>query len=207
MIKRLSALAIMLILVLGNVKTVNAQTILAKEVAESYQLVPAEIRIAIDRDGWKITTVESSRLNKEYGGDNLKEGFSVAGTTFYDEKTIYLSDKETLAKDAITHEIGHFVDYEYNTYFGYLPSQTEMFHYIFESESANELFGEYSSASEVEFFAQAFKLYCEMPEQLYTSSPTTYAYINEILSDLHSAYINGIEQEYIPQTYEIVRAW
>lgn len=206
MLRRLSALVLSLALIFGNSQVVNAQTILSKEVAEGYQLVPAEIRNELNKSGWKITTVESSTLNRRFG-NGLKDGQNVAGTTIYDEKTIYITDKDSLAREAITHEMGHFVDYDYNTYYGYLPSQTEMFFYIFSTEAESEIIEEYCSESEVEYFAQAFKLYCEAPNDLYANCPMTHAYIEEILADLNNAYSNGIVQEYIPETYEIVRAW
>ena len=207
MLRRLSALAISLILVFSNAQTVNAQTILTKEVAESYQLVPSEIRSSISKSGWKIVMVDSAMLDQKFGGDDLKDGLCVAGTTIYDEKTIYLSDKESLAREAITHEVGHFVDYEYSTYYGYLPSQAEMLYYIYTSEKNSDMIGDYCKESEVEYFAQAFKLYCEAPNDLMANCPNTYAYICEILSDLYAAYRQGTEPQYIPDTYEIAKAW
>jgi len=166
-----------------------AQTNIDSSLNTIYSNVPYEIRASFDNDGWNMDVVDAQTLNALYGygqGD-------IAGITVYDDKAIYLSSNRGYAKQAINHEMGHYFEDAYLRYFGVTLSQTPEFANIYSSEAhTSKLFSSYTLSSYEEYFAQAFKGFCDNPYALSKQYPNTYNYIlsayNNFAANYNSSY-------------------
>jgi len=172
----------------------SAQTLIGDDLMETYYEAPEELREEFESSGWDMEIASSNYLNRTYGSG---EG-DVAGVTVYGIKTIYLSDNDEYADLALNHEMGHYFEYAYATYFGIVLSETNEFYYIYQNEAAlSDLFSDYTISTSSEYFAEAYKWYCEDPSSLAYLYPNTYAYINEAQAEFETAVNSGEEPEYI----------
>ncbi len=193
--KRLSMLAGLtaaLTIVMSPITT-SAQTNIDDDLYTLYQAVPEEIRDCFDENDWSMDILEASTLNRLYGSS---EG-EVAGVTIYNSKQIYLSDNEEYAEEAINHEMGHYFEYAYATYFGSKLSGTSEFKSIYQEEAeVSDMFSSYTISTTTEYFAQAFKWFCEDPSTLSSDNPDTYNYIAEAYTEFATTYNNGESPKY-----------
>ncbi|WP_026653434.1 anthrax toxin lethal factor-related metalloendopeptidase [Butyrivibrio proteoclasticus] len=168
--------------------TAVASVSLDKDIYSTYQYSPQIVREQFEKEGWNISVMEGSKLDSTYGPTvGLQNGYSIAGITIYKEKSIYLSSYDDYAVYSCNHEMGHFFDYTYMLYkkSGTLPSKSKDFYQIYKDELKGKtnagLFVDYERCGVDEYFAQAFKYYCEDPTTLKKYYPNTYTYIENLL--------------------------
>jgi len=191
-IKKILSLAAGLVIALTPLK-VSAETSIDSGLMELYYEAPEELREEFESTGWDLLTASSAYLNRTYGS-GVGE---VAGVTVYGLKTIYLTDNSEYADDALNHEMGHYFEYAYATYFGIVLSETNEFYSIYQSEaSVSDMFSEYTVSTSAEYFAEAFKWYCEEPASLSYLYPDTYDYISEAEEEFATAINDGETARY-----------
>ncbi|AOZ97883.1 anthrax toxin lethal factor-related metalloendopeptidase [Butyrivibrio hungatei] len=161
---------------------------LDQDIYSTYQYSPQIIREQFEKEGWNISVMEGSKLDSTYGPTiGLQKGYSIAGITIYKEKSIYLSSYDDYAVCSCNHEMGHFFDYTYMVYKkgGTLPSKSKEFYKLYGEELIRKtdsgLFIDYERCGVDEYFAQAYKYYCEDPTSLKKYYPNTYTYIENLL--------------------------
>lgn len=129
--------------------------------------VPETIREAFTRDGYEIILVPNSEWNNVFTDANDKIGFYV-----HTDKKIYI---RLSYLDAITHEFGHYLHSTLEDQ-GYDISTDMEFKKLL--GILNHTGDDYYLTNDAEFFSEAFKLYCSMPDKLKTEAPTVYSYID-----------------------------
>ena len=178
--------------------TSQAKVSLPDYLYSHYELSPAAVKDAFINDGWDLEYVRGDELNNLYcTGVFAARGYTISGVTVYDLKTIYLSDEYGYAETALNHEMGHFLDYAYYTYYGVQPSRTDNFLYIYSQEArASYLYENYELSDITEYFAQSYWSYVEDKDDLRTFYPLTYQYIDGILADFDYAVYAGYNPVY-----------
>lgn len=163
-----------------------------------YELSAECVKDSFEKEGWDLEYVSANELNNLYAtGYYAEEGYDIAGVTVYDLKTIYLSNKEGYAENSLNHELGHYLDFGYYTYYGIQPSQTEEFNEIFKKEAAaSPLFSAYEIDDTLEYFAQSYRQYSENKEDLALFYPETYKYIDKIVDGYAAAIENNFTHKY-----------
>lgn len=181
-----------------NPFTAYAKVSLPDNLHEHYEKQPETIRQIFDEDGWDLEVVSGNELNYLYGqGSFYENGYDISGVTVYDIKTIYLSDSPGYAEVSLNHEMGHFLDYSYYTYFGVQPSKTDEFYYIYTQESApSYLYEDYELSDISEYFAQSYWSYVEEKEDFALFYPMTYQYLDNVILDYEAAVDNGFNRIY-----------
>lgn len=171
-----------------------------------YELSPNCVKTTFERDGWDLEFVSGNELNSLYGHGSFADlGYEIAGVTVYDIKTIYLSDNYGYAETSLNHEMGHYLDYSYYTYFGIQPSKTDTFYYIYSQEAQESyLYEDYELSDITEYFAQSYWSYVEDKVDLGTFYPMTYEYIDEIVADYEKAVNDGDEPIFDDKVFMMV---
>jgi len=197
---QLVAIAIVSILI-PSIKA-DASTNIDSNLQSIYELSPESVRKTFEENKWDIEVVNSDQLSGLYGsrlGDT--EGHTLAGVTVYEISTIYLSDKENFSDMALNHEMGHYFDYNYYQLTGVLPSKSTQFSYVYTQEAyISDLFEEYTISTPSEYFAQAFKLYCEEKDKLGAYYPLTYKFIDDLVKDYDGMVNDGMQPIYNDQS-------
>ena len=109
----------------------------------------------------------------------------VAGKFVPKTNSIYLKGNESY--DILLHEVGHYIDSEYN-----ITSSDEWIN-LFEEEKeiiriTTRTETGYQKSCPSEYFAEAFKEYFYSPKTLYDSAPQTYIYIRDFISNIAPSY-------------------
>lgn len=199
-VKRLGMAAAMAVM-MGlsfNPLTANAKINIPRKIYSDYDKQPESVKKSFEDDGWDLELADGNELNYIYArGEYSENGYDISGVTVYEIKTVYLSDYPGYAKVALSHELGHFVDYSYYTYYGVLPSATEEFEYIYEKEAVrSHLYEDYGLSDTSEYFAQSYWAYIENKTDLKTYYPLTFKYIDNVLCDFDAAVGNGYTRKY-----------
>lgn len=178
--------------------TSYAKVTLPDNLYEHYEKQPESVKWVFNDDNWDLELAGKNELNYLYGqGEFYMRGYDISGATVYDIKTVYLSDSPGYAEVALNHEMGHFVDYAYYTYYGTQPSLTDAFYYIYKQEATKSyLYEDYELSEVSEYFAQSYWSYVEEPQQLKDYYPMTYKYIDDCILDLDAAIGNGYNRIY-----------
>ena len=178
--------------------TAYAKVSLPDYLYEHYEKQPECVKTSFETDNWDLELAEGYELNRLYGqGDFYNNGYDISGVTVYDIKTIYLSDFTGYAEVSLNHEMGHFVDYSYYTYYGIQPSTTDEFYYIYNVEANKSyLYEDYELSDISEYFAQSYWSYVEDPDDLRLFYPMTYSYIDNIVYGIDAAVANGFNRIY-----------
>ena len=154
---------------------------------ELYAAIPYPVKYDFQQNGWQVEIISAEHMQ-----DNYSDGSGVvAGVTLYNEKAILLSDRSDHNAQALAHEMGHYFDYSckerLNCGLG-MPSQSEEFKKIFNEEAlCTEGFEDYSISTQSEYFAEAFKVYCERPDLIINAHPKTYRYMKDLLERFSEA--------------------
>ena len=181
-----------------NPLTAHAKVSLPDNLYEHYDKQPETIKQIFDEDGWDLEVVSGNELNYLYGqGAFYENGYDISGVTVYDIKIIYLSDLPGYAEVSLNHEMGHFLDYSYYTYYGIQPSTTDEFYYIYTQESApSYLYEDYELSDISEYFAQSYWSYVEDKQDFALFYPMTYQYLENVILDYETAVYNGFGRVY-----------
>lgn len=141
-----------------------------------YLGIPENVRQYLEDRGWTFICSAQS-FGKRYGYTG-----SILALTVYKDKVIYIDNRKK-AESAIVHEVGHAIDYSY----GFI-SNSQAFNDIFavEHNNVSSFWKTHHSNTDtaVEYFAEAFQIYVQQPENLQTYCPQTYEYIQNIVSGL-----------------------
>lgn len=146
------------------------------DVEKYYAKIPENVRNYFQNSGWHIT-VSASSLGPRYGYT-----FSILALTVYDDHQIWIDNRNS-AKDAIVHEVGHFIDYTQGW-----SSSTSEFLEIYAAEK--EAFCMYHSTHQnntstaIEYFAESFQQCVYDPAGMQAACPRTYTYIMTIANSL-----------------------
>ena len=145
-------------------------------VNEYYLGIPENVRQYLEDRGWTFICSAQS-FGKRYGYTG-----SILALTVYKDKVIYVDNRKK-AESAIVHEVGHAIDYSYG-----FTSNSQAFNDIFavEHNNVSSFWKTHHSNTDtaVEYFAEAFQIYVQQPENLQTYCPQTYEYIQNIVSGL-----------------------
>lgn len=176
----------------------QAKVNIPDELKNTYELTPDYIRYTFENEGWDLECVNGMEINKAYGyGEYTDKGYEIAGVTVYDIKTIYLSDNSRYAETSLNHEIGHYLDYSYYTYYGIQPSMTDEFLEIFNEEAAiSYMFESYELSDVREYFAQSYREFLHNNDALSKFYPRTYNYMLRIIDDYQTAVENNLSHQY-----------
>ncbi len=176
----------------------QAKVNIPDDLRNTYELTPDYIRYEFENEGWDLECVDGKEINKVYGyGEYTDKGYEIAGVTVYDIKTIYLSDNTRYAETSLNHEIGHYLDYSYYTYYGIQPSMTEEFNEIFKEEAAiSYMFESYELSDVREYFAQSYREFLHNNDALSRFYPKTYNYMLRIIDDYQTAVENNLSHQY-----------
>lgn len=185
--------------------TAEAKVSLPDELKSTYELTPDYIRYTFENEGWDLECVDGMEINKAYAdGEYTDKGYEIAGVTVYDIKTIYLSDNSRYAETALNHEIGHYLDYSYYTYYGIQPSVTDEFVEIYNEEAAiSYMFESYELSDTREYFAQSYREFLHNNDALSKFYPKTYNYILRIIDDYQTAVENNLSHQYNGEIFMI----
>lgn len=141
-----------------------------------YLGIPENVRQYLEDKGWTFICSAQS-FGKRYGYTG-----SILALTVYKDKVIYIDNRKK-AESAIVHEVGHAIDYSYE-----FTSNSQAFNDIFavEHNNVSSFWKTHHSNTDtaVEYFAEAFQIYVQQPENLQTYCPQTYEYIQNIVSGL-----------------------
>ena len=141
-----------------------------------YLGIPENVRQYLEDQGWTFICSAQS-FGKRYGYTG-----SILALTVYKDKVIYIDNRKK-AESAIVHEVGHAIDYSYG-----FTSNSQAFNDIFAVEHNNVssfwITHHSNTDTAVEYFAEAFQIYVQQPENLQTYCPQTYEYIQNIVSGL-----------------------
>ncbi|MCR4903116.1 MAG: hypothetical protein K6A23_09665 [Butyrivibrio sp.] len=165
-----------------NVSSTSSK--LTDKTLQRYNLIPQEIRDAFEAKGWQIIITDSATLNARSNINMvIPDGYTLAGTTCVNAKTIYLNDLAYLSYESVCHEMGHFFDValssEVNN--GERASRSQSFKDIWKQEKNN--YGDsYCASNTAEFFADCFATYIQNGELLKEKCPCTYNYVGNMIN-------------------------
>lgn len=134
---------------------------------EELSVLPEHILENFKRDGWHLYCTDKDIDDTWYGG----QYGAVCGTTNYEEKAIYLEDREKAVHETPIHEFGHYFD----SCFDFI-SLTPEFKAIYQAESesfCNTFIIDFHYDCQ-EFFAEGFYKYLIQPDVLCRSCPQLY---------------------------------
>ena len=141
-----------------------------------YLGIPENVRQYLEDRGWTFICSAQS-FGKRYGYTG-----SILALTVYNDKVIYIDNRKK-AEPSIVHEVGHAIDYSYG-----FTSNSQEFNDIFavEHNNVSSFWKTHHNNTDtaVEYFAEAFQIYVQQPENLQTYCPQTYDYIQNIVSGL-----------------------
>lgn len=141
-----------------------------------YLGIPENVRQYLEDQSWTFICSAQS-FGKRYGYTG-----SILALTVYKDKVIYIDNRKK-AESAIVHEVGHAIDYSYG-----FTSNSQTFNDIFviEHNNVSSFWKTHHNNTDtaVEYFAEAFQIYVQQPENLQTYCPQTYEYIQNIVSGL-----------------------
>ena len=155
----------------------NVDAAILAEANAKLSCVPQGLLDAFTEAGWvyylSAYDVDDTYCDGEFG--------SLKGITDTEAHVIYVENRES-ALSCVVHEFGHAVDELLGQ-----PSLTDEFAELFDAESAVfcDVF-DYSNGQWYgvrEFFAEAFKVYCENPGELADACPMVYGYLAGLLAD------------------------
>ena len=141
-----------------------------------YLGIPENVRQYLEDKDWTFICSAQS-FGKRYGYTG-----SILALTVYKDKVIYIDNRKK-AEPAIVHEVGHAIDYSYG-----FTSDSQAFNDIFavEHNNVSSFWKTHHSNTDtvVEYFAEAFQIYVQQPENLQTYCPQPYEYIQKSVSGL-----------------------
>ncbi len=113
--------------------------------------VPNWLKQKFIDSGWKIA-ISGTSLAARYG-----YGMSIAGITDYGARMVFIDNREKPIKNAMIHELGHFIDFSYN-----FPSQSGEFTQIFNEEKysfvdCTSVGDGHETSNVMEYFAAVFQ--------------------------------------------------
>ena len=141
---------------------------------QELQLAPPHVLQTLIDNNWKVIVCN--------GGLGAREGlpYSIAGSTYYDEKCCYIDNRITCPRRAGLHEIGHAIDNIYGDI-----SQSEEFQVIYYEErySFQDItsMGDGHESSDLrEFFASVYQNYIINPDG-YQYAPKAYDFVSHYM--------------------------
>ena len=154
---------------------------MANKVRAIYNMFPEPIRNDFEANGWKIKIVPQDAIREQDIIASLIPKFFgiLAGLTDTGQDTIFLDDE--YADEAMSHEMGHYVDMVLLGSDDIPPSYSEEFRNIYEQEKEG-FKTDYPKSTAHEYFAEAFSLYIECAGSMQQDFPRTYEYMDRLIS-------------------------
>lgn len=150
-----------------------------EEVEQELQDIPEGLLDEFQNQGWSMYVtdkdIDTVFFDGMYG--------SVMGVTLYEDRQIYIEDRETAVRESTQHEFGHFLDYISGTS-GFLSDET-WFQELYWAESA-AFCDEYQVTfywDSREFFAEGFFQYFEDPERLREAAGGLYDVLDQLIQE------------------------
>lgn len=133
--------------------------------------VPNWLKQKFIDSGWRIA-ISGTSLAARYG-----YGMSIAGITDYGSKIVFIDNREKPIKNAMIHELGHFVDYVYG-----FPSQSGEFTQIFNEEKhsfidCTSVGDGHETSNVMEYFAAVFQNAIINGGNCKTQAPRSYEFV------------------------------
>lgn len=168
--------------------SINANDVIINEGVDDYYIqiatdywnkLPEVVKRKFAQKGWNLVVTSKNLANTYFYGIYT----SVQGAIRYEEKRIYIEDREVACKNAVIHEFGHYIDF----YLGNI-SYTEEFANIFYEERYG-LIGldgvdNHCISTSIEFFAEVFNQMILHPETCKSSVPKSFNFIQECINSL-----------------------
>lgn len=161
-------------------KGVSDEMVLAVE--SEFMMIPKNVRDYIEVTGWTITVSSqdlSERFHKHSG---------TVGLIDYKAHAIYVNN-ESVAKTAVVHEIGHFIDHAKGRL-----SKSDEFADIYAAEK--EAFCEYhrtdghNTGEPNEYFAEAYMASIYDPVGMQEACPKTYEFVMNVSKSMKPLFLN-----------------
>ena len=142
------------------------------DLVDRYCLIPQNMREHFQLNGGKIYFTDEDLNQKFFNGKYS----GVCGVYSYETETVWISNDE-YGKDAMVHELGHYLDQAYN----YISDTQEVVDMYYAESAA---ISAYATVNNHEFFAEAFSLYVYDGPRLASDAPRTYELINRLVTSL-----------------------
>ena len=154
---------------------------MANKVRAIYNLLPEAIRNDYEANGWKIKIVPQDVIrDQDLIASYVPRILGIlAGLTDTGQEVIFLD--EEYGDEAMSHEMGHYVDMVLLGSDDIPPSYSEEFRNIYEQEKEG-FKTSYPKSSAHEYFAEAFSLYIECAGSMQQDFPRTYEYMDRLIS-------------------------
>ena len=154
---------------------------MANKVRAIYNMFPEPIRSDFEANGWEIKIVPQDAIREQDIIASLIPRFLgiLAGLTDTGQEIIFLDDE--YADEAMSHEMGHYVDMVLLGSDDIPPSYSEEFRNIYEQEKEG-FRTDYPKSTAHEYFAEAFSLYIECAGSMQQDFPRTYEYMDRLIS-------------------------
>ena len=154
---------------------------MSNKVRAIYNLLPEPIRSDYEANGWKIKIVPQDVIREQDIIASYIPKFLgiLAGLTDTGQQIIFLDDE--YGDEAMSHEMGHYVDMVLLGSDDIPPSYSEEFRSIYELEKEG-FKTSYPKSTSHEYFAEAFSLYIECAGSMQQDFPRTYEYMDRLIS-------------------------
>lgn len=132
-------------------------------VNEQLRVIPATLLQQFQAQGWHMYCTSDDIDKVHFGG----QFGSVMGVTVYDNKVIYIEDRQIAVTESPVHEFGHYLDYS----LGFISHQAEFMN-IYQREQATfrNAYGVPGYFNQEELFAEAFWRYLTSNRASFRSS-------------------------------------
>lgn len=144
-------------------------------VNDQLRAVPAALREQFQNQGWRMYCT-TKNLDRSYFGGQFG---AVMGVTLYDDRLIYIEDRNDAVTEAPVHEFGHYYDYS----LGFI-SHKGTFGSIFraEQQAFRRAYGVPGYFNEEELFAEAFWRYLTTDKAAFQAAvPQLYGFFQGLL--------------------------